>query len=124
MSLAPRYHAPAFVFGSSEPQQFMLLDEVRVLAIPTVTVCFCEVEVPSLLGITSVQSSSEHIVPMRDLKMGWVPWLGRMGEAKSRQRRRFVKKGDSGAGTEDPGLDGRVYVLHCSLRVSQARIEM
>jgi len=100
----------AFLFGSSEPQQ--LPDPrvgsegaaaIRVVPIPVINVVFCEAAVPSLLGITSVQSSEERVaVDMKELKMGWTPW--RPADHCSRRQR-----------VSSPAAE-RIFVLACTLR--------
>mmetsp|Transcript_49270 Transcript_49270/g.91651 ORF Transcript_49270/g.91651 Transcript_49270/m.91651 type:complete len:326 (-) Transcript_49270:150-1127(-) len=106
----------AFVFGTSEPQQFSFPskkgepEEIRVLPIPAIVVVFCGVDVPDQLGITSVQSSTEDIVQMRSLKMSWCPWNA--SEHLERSQRRA---GDDASCT-DLALDQRIFKLHCTIR--------
>lgn len=115
--LASNPSVSAYVFGSSEPQQFTLPSkvpgakgEIRVLPIPTMSVVFCAVPVPSMLGITSVQSSTERIVDMKLLKMGWVPFRG--GERLSLRRCAPT----SGKGDMPISVDDRIFLLHCTMR--------
>jgi hypothetical protein len=99
----------AYVFGCSEPQQFSVPakdgvgpEEIQVLPIPAIVIAFSTTPVPEILGITSVQSSTESIVPMRTLKMSWAPFGAADRLTKSRRAR---------------GVDARIFVLHCTMRV-------
>ena len=71
---APR----AYVFGISEPQQLRDHDAptaegiCAVVAIPVLVVVTSEAPPPERVGVTSVQSATERIVPMASMKMGWV----------------------------------------------------
>lgn len=99
----------AYVFGSTEPQQFNLLDddktEIRVIPVPVMIAILSEIPPPSLLGITSIQSSKEKIVDMRDLKMSWYAL-----QPDIRQRR---KKPRDEITTD---VHSRIFVLDCRLR--------
>ena len=111
----------AYVFGCSEPQQFNVPSrngrgpgETKVLPIPAIVVAFCTAPVPEMLGITSVQSSTEAIVPMRALKMSWVPFNA--AERVTENRRSNSRSGDRSA--SPAALDARIFVLQCTMRVS------
>ena len=127
--------ASAYVFGCSEPQQFTVreggsaADRSPVLPIPTMVVVLCDVAVPSTLGITSVQMNAEKIVPMRDLKMSWVPWNASCNILSSRRGGKKAAGGGSSGGEkqtssllnvsdDDAALDARIFTLNCTMRHS------
>lgn len=93
-------NSKAFVFGSSEMQGFSIDDKVRVLPIPVMTVVFSTVSPPELIGITSVQASTERIVPMSSLKMSFTPW----------------KADVMGRKPVDHNVDDRIFVLYSTSR--------
>ena len=90
LAAAPADHR-AYVFGVTEPQQFNLppaaaaaaaagsdgsadtdgerCSKTVVVPIPVLVVLIAAAPPPSLLGITSVQSSTERVVEMRSLKV-------------------------------------------------------
>jgi len=112
----------AYVFGCSEPQQFNVPSrdgrgprETKVLPIPAIVVAFCTTPVPEMLGITSVQSSTEAIVPMRNLKMSWVPF----DAANRLTENRRMNPSTSGRSASPAALDARIFVLQCTMRVSR-----
>ena len=107
----------AYLFGCTEPQQLGLPAEdgtSRVVPIPVMVLIIAQCPPPSLLGITSVQRSSEAIVPMRRMKMSWCPWVP--------TRRARVGKGAAAAsGAVAIDTTGRIFVLHCTQRAAGAK---
>jgi hypothetical protein len=119
----------AYIFGSSEPQQFSFPNEIRVIPIPVMIAVFCDAPVPSMLGITSVQSSTEKIVAMKDLKMSWCPWRASERLSKRRWRECLGDVSNDPTSPSSPcastslppmcsssAMDGRIFVLHCTMR--------
>jgi len=97
-----------FIFGSTEPQQFELADGIKVLPIPVIIIALTSAsKMPEMLGLTSVQRAREDILPMRALKMSWVPWVA---PSSSSKHRKLHKAQDCAA--------GRTFSLHCTLRNS------
>eukprot|EP00617_Octactis_speculum_P018246 CAMPEP_0185772318 /NCGR_PEP_ID=MMETSP1174-20130828/68311_1 /TAXON_ID=35687 /ORGANISM="Dictyocha speculum, Strain CCMP1381" /LENGTH=312 /DNA_ID=CAMNT_0028458521 /DNA_START=20 /DNA_END=958 /DNA_ORIENTATION=+ len=96
----------AYVFGSTEPQQFNIQNgsksEIKVIPVPVMVAVLSEVAPPSLVGITSIQSSKEKIVDMRELKMSWYSWRPDIRQRRDRTRTRATHS--------------RIFVLDCTLR--------
>lgn len=87
----------------------------EVLPVPVMVVAISGTPPPEMLGITSVQRSSEEIVPMRSLKMGWYQ-RGAVEQVEAKRRRRSLVAGDKAGATDDaPGR--RVHMLGCRQRV-------
>lgn len=49
----------------------------QVVHIPVLIAVVGDIPPPSTLGIKSVQMEKEEIVPMKDMKMDWVPYIPR-----------------------------------------------
>ena len=81
------------LFGVTEPQ----LVEGNVLLVPAIVAVECKHPPPSLVGITSVQRSSEEIVPMCALEMEWHPHVPNLALGRADYK-------------------SRVHVLKCALR--------
>ena len=81
------------LFGVTEPQ----LVEGNVLLVPAIVAVECKHPPPSLVGITSVQRSSEEIIPMSALEMQWHPHVPNLALGRADYK-------------------ARVHVLKCALR--------
>eukprot|EP00475_Leptophrys_vorax_P034210 TRINITY_DN5494_c0_g1_i1.p1 TRINITY_DN5494_c0_g1~~TRINITY_DN5494_c0_g1_i1.p1 ORF type:complete len:294 (-),score=50.71 TRINITY_DN5494_c0_g1_i1:211-1092(-) len=62
-----------YLFGCTEPQLVHWKEKDRVVHVPAVVAVVSPFPPSEQLGIKSVQMETEMIVPMRDMKMGWVP---------------------------------------------------
>ncbi|KAI5669971.1 hypothetical protein M9H77_19824 [Catharanthus roseus] len=69
------YGKRVYLFGCTEPQFLSFKDEQKVIVIPVVVAVVSPFPPSDKLGITSVQRESEEIVPMKQMKMDWVPYI-------------------------------------------------
>eukprot|EP01089_Gocevia_fonbrunei_P006765 TRINITY_DN1771_c0_g2_i2.p1 TRINITY_DN1771_c0_g2~~TRINITY_DN1771_c0_g2_i2.p1 ORF type:complete len:366 (-),score=81.03 TRINITY_DN1771_c0_g2_i2:73-1170(-) len=67
---------PVYLFGSTEPQLMTVEEDKpsKVVPLPHVVAVISEFPPPPTLGLNSVQKEVEEIIPMRELKMSWVPY--------------------------------------------------
>lgn len=66
------------LFGCTEPQLVhMGPEDVKgtIVPVPAIVVVDCARPPPSIIGIKSVQRAEEEIIPMRQLKMSWHPFV-------------------------------------------------
>ena len=98
-------------------QQVEWKDRKEVVPVPTVCTVLLDFPPSELLGIKSVQMESESIVPMRQMKMAWVPFIPQdVAEYQTLDRYRaqiFVIKctqrrwgGESSGGSREEQLEG------------------
>ncbi|XP_066383187.1 protein HEAT INTOLERANT 4-like [Miscanthus floridulus] len=64
-----------YMFGSTEPQLLDVNGESKIVLIPVVVVVDCPFPPSDKIGINSVQRENEEIVPMKAMKMAWVPYV-------------------------------------------------
>eukprot|EP00246_Nothoceros_aenigmaticus_P007324 TRINITY_DN2103_c0_g1_i1.p1 TRINITY_DN2103_c0_g1~~TRINITY_DN2103_c0_g1_i1.p1 ORF type:complete len:323 (-),score=68.10 TRINITY_DN2103_c0_g1_i1:220-1188(-) len=64
-----------YLFGCTEPQLVQFNDTSRILHIPAVVAVTSPFPPSDKIGIKSVQMEGEMIVPMREMKMDWVPFI-------------------------------------------------
>ncbi|KAL6651879.1 hypothetical protein ACP70R_010804 [Stipagrostis hirtigluma subsp. patula] len=69
------YGKTVYVFGSTEPQLLDVNGESKMVFIPVVVVVDCPFPPSDKIGINSVQRENEEIVPMKAMKMAWVPYV-------------------------------------------------
>ncbi|GKV25294.1 hypothetical protein SLEP1_g34753 [Rubroshorea leprosula] len=69
------YGKKVYIFVSTEPQLVPYKGENIVTCIPVVVVVVSPVPPSDKIGINSVQREAEEIVPMRQMKMDWVPYM-------------------------------------------------
>lgn len=69
------YGQKVYLFGCTEPQFLCFKDQQKVIVIPVVVAVVSPFPPSDKLGITSVQRESEEIVPMKQMKMDWVPYI-------------------------------------------------
>jgi len=69
---------PVYLFGATEPKLVSLSrkhpDKQSVRPVPVIVAILCQVKPPSLIGIKSVMKTDEVIVPMKELKIDWLPY--------------------------------------------------
>eukprot|EP00850_Spirogloea_muscicola_P011317 SM000070S21283 [mRNA] locus=s70:33176:36042:+ [translate_table: standard] len=85
----------SYLFGATEPQLVHFRDGMsRVTHIPAIVAVTSPFPPSDKLGIKSVQMEEEMIVPMREMKMGWVPFVpANIAQAALRQlKEERVKK--------------------------------
>ncbi|KAG5534049.1 hypothetical protein RHGRI_022260 [Rhododendron griersonianum] len=69
------YGQKVYLFGSTEPQLVFFKDEGKVTCIPVVVAVVSPFPPSNKIGINSVQREAEEIVPMKQMKMDWVPYI-------------------------------------------------
>ncbi|XP_022133379.1 uncharacterized protein LOC111005966 [Momordica charantia] len=69
------YGEKVYLFGSTEPQLVSFKGESRVICIPVVVAVVSPFPPSDKIGINSVQREAEEIIPMKQMKMGWVPYI-------------------------------------------------
>jgi len=69
------YGKIVYLFGSTEPQLLDVNGESKIVLIPIVVAVDCPFPPSDKIGINSVQRENEEIVPMKDMKMAWVPYV-------------------------------------------------
>lgn len=69
------YGQKVYLFGCTEPQLVFFRDEGKVTCIPVVVAVVSPFPPSDKIGINSVQREAEEIVPMKQMKMDWVPYI-------------------------------------------------
>ncbi|XP_057972415.1 protein HEAT INTOLERANT 4-like [Malania oleifera] len=69
------YGKKVYLFGTTEPQFVPFNGERIVVYIPTVVAVDSPFPPSDKIGIKSVQRETEEIVPMRQMKMDWIPYI-------------------------------------------------
>ncbi|XP_006652960.3 protein HEAT INTOLERANT 4 [Oryza brachyantha] len=69
------YGKTVYLFGSTEPQLLDVNGESKIVLIPIVVAVDCPFPPSDKIGINSVQRENEEIVPMKAMKMAWVPYV-------------------------------------------------
>ncbi|KAK7350836.1 hypothetical protein VNO77_09827 [Canavalia gladiata] len=64
-----------YLFGCTEPQLVWFRDESKVICIPVVVAVVSPFPPSDKIGINSVQREAEEIIPMKQMKMDWVPYI-------------------------------------------------
>ncbi|XP_039119163.1 protein HEAT INTOLERANT 4 [Dioscorea cayenensis subsp. rotundata] len=64
-----------YMFGCTEPQLLVVNGEQKVTLIPIVVVVDSPIPPSDKIGIKSVQRATEEIIPMKAMKMAWVPYI-------------------------------------------------
>lgn len=69
------YGKKVYLFGCTEPQLVPLKGENKLVCIPVVVAVVSPFPPSDKIGINSVQRESEEIIPMKQMKMDWVPYI-------------------------------------------------
>ncbi|XP_052144334.1 protein HEAT INTOLERANT 4-like [Oryza glaberrima] len=69
------YEKTVYLFGSTEPQLLGVNGESKIVLIPIVVAVDCPFPPSDKIGINSVQRENEEILPMKAMKMAWVPYF-------------------------------------------------
>ncbi|XP_040938281.1 protein HEAT INTOLERANT 4 isoform X3 [Gossypium hirsutum] len=69
------YGKKVYLFGCTEPQLVRYKGENKVICIPVVVAVVSPFPPSDKIGINSVQREAEEIVPMKQMKMDWVPYI-------------------------------------------------
>ncbi|KAF5737862.1 hypothetical protein HS088_TW13G00753 [Tripterygium wilfordii] len=64
-----------YLFGCTEPQLVHFKGESKIVCIPVVVAVVSPFPPSDKIGINSVQREAEEIVPMKQMKMDWVPYI-------------------------------------------------
>ncbi|KAB1210383.1 hypothetical protein CJ030_MR6G025458 [Morella rubra] len=64
-----------YIFGSTEPQLVSFKGESKVICIPVIVAIVSPFPPSDKIGINSVQREAEEIIPMKQMKMDWVPYI-------------------------------------------------
>ncbi|XAR73307.1 hypothetical protein NMG60_11007228 [Bertholletia excelsa] len=69
------YGKKVYLFGCTEPQLVSFKGESKVTCIPVVVAVVSPFPPSDKIGINSVQREAEEILPMKQMKMDWVPYI-------------------------------------------------
>lgn len=69
------YEKQVYLFGSTEPQLVSYNGESKITCIPVVIAVVSPFPPSDKIGINSVQREAEEIVPMKQMKMDWIPYI-------------------------------------------------
>ncbi|KAI3431096.1 uncharacterized protein J3R85_008015 [Psidium guajava] len=69
------YGKKVYLFGCTEPQLVFFKGESKIMYIPAVVAVVSPFPPSDKIGIKSVQRESEEIIPMKQMKMDWVPYI-------------------------------------------------
>ncbi|KAL5751776.1 hypothetical protein ACOSP7_021957 [Xanthoceras sorbifolium] len=98
------YGKNVYLWGCTEPQMVTYNDVRKVICIPIVVAVVSPFPPSDKIGINSVQREAEEIVPMKQMKMDWVPYIPL--ENRDRQVER---------------LKSQIYILSCTQRRTALR---
>ncbi|KAJ1412880.1 hypothetical protein SESBI_20028 [Sesbania bispinosa] len=69
------YGKKVYLFGCTEPQLVSFKGESKIVCIPVVVAVVSPFPPSDKIGINSVQREAEEIIPMKQMKMDWVPYI-------------------------------------------------
>ncbi|KAL3829401.1 hypothetical protein ACJIZ3_018203 [Penstemon smallii] len=69
------YNKTVYLFGCTEPQLVSFQGQGKVTMIPVVVAVVSPFPPSDKIGIKSVQRETEEIVPMKQMKMDWIPYI-------------------------------------------------
>ncbi|PPD87014.1 hypothetical protein GOBAR_DD16052 [Gossypium barbadense] len=93
------YGKKVYLFGCTEPQLVPYKGENEVICIPVIVAVESPFPPSDKIGINSVQREAEEIVPMKQMKMDWVPYIP-------------LEKRDS----QVDRLKSQIFILSCTQR--------
>ncbi|KAG9451184.1 hypothetical protein H6P81_011149 [Aristolochia fimbriata] len=64
-----------YIFGCTEPQMVFTEGGGKVICIPAVVAVVSPFPPSDKIGVKSVQRENEEIIPMKEMKMAWVPYI-------------------------------------------------
>ncbi|MCL7042563.1 hypothetical protein MKW94_014505 [Papaver nudicaule] len=64
-----------YIFGCTEPQLLSVNGEGKLVCIPVIVAVVGDFPPSDKIGINSVQREAEEIIPMKRMKMDWVPYI-------------------------------------------------
>ncbi|KAG7554757.1 hypothetical protein ISN44_As11g009620 [Arabidopsis suecica] len=98
------YGKKVYVFGCTEPQLVPYKGANKIVHVPAVVVIESPFPPSDKIGITSVQREVEEIIPMKKMKMDWLPYI------PVEKRDRQVDK-----------MNSQIFTLVCTQRRSALR---
>ncbi|KAG1342435.1 protein HEAT INTOLERANT 4 [Cocos nucifera] len=69
------YGKKVYLFGCTEAQLLDVKNEQKIVLIPIVVAVVSPIPPSDKIGIKSVQRETEEIIPMKAMKMAWVPYI-------------------------------------------------
>ncbi|GER48979.1 hypothetical protein STAS_26186 [Striga asiatica] len=69
------HNKTVYLFGCTEPQLVSFQGQAKVTMIPVVVAIVSPFPPSDKIGIKSVQRETEEILPMKQMKMAWVPYI-------------------------------------------------
>ncbi|XP_066393385.1 protein HEAT INTOLERANT 4-like [Miscanthus floridulus] len=87
------YGKTVYLFGSTESQLLDVNGELKMVLVPVVVAVDCPFPPSDKIGINLVQTGKEEIVPMKEMKMAWVPYVpleDRFGRIESLKTKIFT----------------------------------
>ncbi|CAN7113955.1 unnamed protein product [Brassica rapa subsp. narinosa] len=93
-----------FLFGCTEPQLVPFKGANKILHVPAVVAVESPFPPSDKIGITSVQREVEEIIPMKTMKMDWLPYIPLENRARQVDRMNF-----------------QIFVLGCTRRRAALR---
>ncbi|XP_021759208.1 uncharacterized protein LOC110724121 [Chenopodium quinoa] len=93
-----------YLFGCTEPQMVPLDNEMKITQVPVVVAIVSQFPPSDKIGINSVQREAEEIVPMKRMKMDWVPYVPLANRDIMAER-----------------LKSEIFILRCTQRKSALR---
>lgn len=69
------YGKTVYMFGCTEPQLLEVNGEQKVTLIPIVVVVVSPIPPSDKIGVKSIQRETEDILPMKTMKMAWIPYI-------------------------------------------------
>ncbi|CAE6069152.1 unnamed protein product [Arabidopsis arenosa] len=83
------YGKNVYVFVNAEPQLVLYKDVKKVIPVPTVVAIESPFPPSDKIGITSIQRAAEEIIPMKEMKMDWVPYIPFEDRSRQYDRMKF-----------------------------------
>lgn len=69
------YGKKVYLFGCTEPQLLVVNGEQKVTLIPIVVAVDSPIPPSDKIGVKSIQRETEDIIPMKAMKMAWIPYI-------------------------------------------------
>lgn len=69
------YQKRVYLFGCTEPQLVFFKGQGKVICVPAVVAVVSSRPPSDKIGVKSVQRENEEIIPMKEMKMAWFPYI-------------------------------------------------
>ncbi|KAL3728798.1 hypothetical protein ACJRO7_033387 [Eucalyptus globulus] len=93
------YGKKVYLFGCTEPQLVFYKGQSKIMYIPAIVAVVSPFPPSDKIGIKSVQREVEEIIPMKQMKMDWVPYIPLENRASRVDR-----------------LKSQIFILSCTQR--------